>query len=176
VNTVERSFRLEGPSGLGARPRPSQFDTAVTDAARAMSETTSRPRRVRVCGRLDLMGVRGVGQGVIKIHVGSGAVVTALWQGKDPIDELRSLLNRNVVCEGMGVFHPSGTLLRIDADAVAEAQAYDAGFAVVPRAARAGDITRRLPLKAGEASAYGELLGSVPAEESDEDLLPPSRP
>jgi hypothetical protein len=110
----------------------------------------------------------GVSQGVIKIHVESGAVVTALWEGKDPIDELRLLLNRNVVCEGMGVFRPSGTLLRIDADAVAEAQAGDAGFAVVPRAARVGDITRQLRLKLGEASVYGEFLGSVPAEESDE--------
>jgi hypothetical protein len=145
--------------------RPSQFDTAVINAAQAMSETTPQPRRVRVSGRLDLMGVS---QGVIKIHVESGAVVTALWEGKDPIDELRLLLNRNVVCEGMGVFRPSGTLLRIDADAVAEAKARDAGFAVVPRAARAGDITRQLRLKPGEASVYGEFLGAVPAEESDE--------
>lgn len=148
-------------------PRPSQFDVAVIDAAHALSDATPQSRRVRVNGRLDLMGVS---QGVIKIHVAGGAVVTALWDGKGPIDELRSLLNRDVVCEGVGVFRPSGTLLRIDADAVAAATAADAGFAFVPRAARVGDLGRQLRLRSGEASAYGDILGCMPAEESDEDF------
>ena len=148
-------------------PRPSQFDVAVIDAAHALSDATPQSRRVRVNGRLDLMGVS---QGVIKIHVVGGGVVTALWDGKGPIDELRSLLNRDVVCEGVGVFRPSGTLLRIDADAVAAATAADAGFAFVPRSARVGDLSRQLRLRSGEASAYGDILGCMPAEESDEDF------
>lgn len=146
---------------------PSQFDAAVIDSAHALSVATPQSRRVRVNGRLDLMGVS---QGVIKIHVVGGAVVTALWEGGEPIDELRSLLNRDVICEGVGVFRPSGTLLRIDADAVAAAGVGDAGFAVVPRAARVGDVNRKLLLKSGEASAYRELLSSIPAKESDEDF------
>lgn len=150
-----------------AASRPALFDTQVIEAAHALSDATPQSRRVRVSGRLDLMGVS---QGVIKIHVAGGAVVTALWDGKEPIDELRSLLNRNVICEGIGVFRPSGTLLRIDADAVAAAGPGDAGFAVVPRAPRVGDINRQLLLKSGEASAYRELLGSIPPEESDDDF------
>ncbi|MCM8595738.1 hypothetical protein [Accumulibacter sp.] len=150
-----------------AAPRPSQFDAAVVDSAHALSSATPLPRRVRVNGRLDLMGVS---QGVIKIHVAGGAVVTALWDSEEPIAELRSLLNRDVVCEGMGVFRPSGALLRIDADAVAAAGPGDAGFAVVPRAPRVGDIKRQILLKSGEASAYRDLMGSIPAEESDEDF------
>lgn len=150
-----------------ASPRPSQFDAAVIDAAHALSDATPQSRRVRINGRLDLMGVS---QGVIKIHVVGGAAVTALWEGKEPIDELRLLLNRDVICEGVGVFRPSGTLLRIDADAIAAAGAGDAGFAVVPRAVKVGDINRQLLLKSGEDSAYRELLGSIPPEESDEDF------
>ncbi len=150
-----------------AGQRFSQFDAGVIASAHALSEATPQSRRVRVNGRLDLMGVS---QGVIKIHVVGGAVVTAIWDGKEPIDELRSLLNRDVICEGVGVFRPSGTLLRIDADAVAAAGAGDVGFAVVPRAGRVGDIKRQLLLKSGEVSAYGELLGSIPPEESDEDF------
>jgi hypothetical protein len=147
--------------------RPSQFDMDVIKSAHALVDVTPPSHRVRVSGRLDLMGVS---QGVIKIHLASGAVVTALWDGKEPIDELRSLLNRDVVCEGMGVFRPSGTLLRIDADAMAAAGAGDTGFSVMPRAPKLGDIKRQLLLKTGEASAYGALLGSIPAEESDEDF------
>ncbi len=150
-----------------AAPRPAQFDAGVVDSAHALSDATPQPRRVRVNGRLDLMGVS---QGVIKIHVAGGAVVTALWDGKEPIDELRSLLNRDVICEGVGVFRPSGTLLRIDADAVAAAGAGDAGFAFVPQVPKVGDIKRQLWLKAGEVSAYRELLGAIPPDESDEDF------
>lgn len=150
-----------------AEPHPASFDRAVIDAAHALSDATPEPRRVRVSGRLDLMGVS---QGVIKIHVEGGGVVTALWDGKQPIDELRSLLNRDVVCEGVGVFRPSGTLLRIDADAIDAAGPSDAGFGVVPRAPRVGDIKRQLLLKSGEASVYREFIGSIAAEESDEDF------
>lgn len=150
-----------------AAPRPSQFDAAVIESAHALSATTPQPRRVRLTGRLDLMGVS---QGVLKIHVAGGAVVTALWDSTEAIDELRLLLNRDVVCEGVGVFRPSGTLLRIDADAVAAASAADASFAVVPRAPRLGDVTRQMLLKTGEPSAYRALLGSIPPEESDEDF------
>jgi hypothetical protein len=150
-----------------AAPRPALFDSAVIEAAQALSETTPQSRRVRVSGRLDPMGVS---QGVIKLHVAGDAVVTALWDGKEPIDELRSLLNRDVICEGLGVFRPSGSLLRIDADAVAAAGAGDEGFAVVPHAPRVGGIMRRLLLKSGGASAYRDLLGSIAAEESDEDF------
>ncbi len=150
-----------------AGPLQSQFDAGVIASAHALSDATPQSRRVRVAGRLDLMGVS---QGVIKIHVPGGAVVTALWNRVEPIEELGSLLNRDVICEGMGVFRPSGTLLRIDADAVAAASAGDAGFAVVPRAGRVADIKRQLLLKSGEVSAYSELLGSIPPEESDEDF------
>lgn len=150
-----------------AAPRPALFDRGVIEAAHALSVTTPQSRRVRVSGRLDLMGVS---QGVLKIHVPGGAVVTALWDRRKPIDEMIPLLNRDVVCEGIGVFRPSGTLLRIDADVVAAARAGDASFAIVPRAPRVADIKRQLLLKSGEASAYRELLGSVPAEESDEDF------
>ena len=148
-------------------PRPALFDTAVIQAAHALSDATPSPRRVRVSGRLDLMGVS---QGIIKIHVADGAVVTALWDGEQPIDDLRSFLNRDVVCEGLGVFRPSGSLLRIDADAVAAAGPGDTGFAVVPRAPKVGDVRRQLLLKSSETSAYRGLLGSIAPEESDEDF------
>lgn len=150
-----------------AAPRPSRLDQTVIEAAHALADATPRPRRVRVFGRLDLMGVS---QGVLKIHVPDGGVVTALWDGDVRIEELHDLLNRDVVCEGTGVFRPSGTLLRIDADAIAQAGATDAGFAHTPRAAPVAEIERRLRLRAGEASAYGRLLGSIPPEEPDEEF------
>jgi hypothetical protein len=122
---------------------------------------------VRVAGRLDLMGAS---EGVLKIEVESGATITALWEGNQAIDELKSLFNQDVVCEGMGVFRPSGSLLRIDADAIAPAGQTDDFFRKVPAAIARTDVSRSLRLRSGEPPAYAAFLGSVPAEEGDEEF------
>ena len=67
-------------------------------------------------GRLDVMGAS---QGVLKLDVRPGEIVTALWEGEEPVETLREFFNRDVVVEGVGVFRPSGSLLRVDADAIA---------------------------------------------------------
>lgn len=166
--------RLFGDDGLNsivlpdvALPKASRLDAAVVFSAKELASVTPQPKRVRVTGRLDLMGAS---QGVLKIDVGSGAVVTALWDGNEPIDELKSLFNRDVVCEGMGVFRPSGSLLRIDADAIAPASRADDFFRQVPMAVARSDPSRSMRLRSGEPSAYAAFLGSVPGEESDEEF------
>ena len=151
-------------SALAPLPK---LDANIVAAAHALSDATPKQRRVRVSGRLDLMGAS---QGVLKLHIATGALITALWCGKESIDDFAPLFNRNVVCEGMGVFRPSGSLLRIDADVIASAEEQDAAFAHVPHAVPTSDVGRALRLRSGEASVYGAFLGSVPAEESDEEF------
>ncbi len=151
--------------GLGAKPR---IDRAVVQTAHALSQATPPSRRVRVTGRLDLMGAS---QGVIKLHVRNNQIVTALWSGADPIERHHELFNREVVLEGLGIFRPSGTLLRIDADALLAATQQDEFFRDLPIATPARDYLQSAHLRAGEPSAYARLRGSVPAEESDEVFL-----
>ncbi len=147
--------------------RPSQIDADVVTSARELASVTPTPRRVRVAGRLDLMGAS---QGVLKLDLGSEGIITAIWEGEEPIDELRALFNRDVVCEGSGVFRPSGSLLRIDADAIAPATDSDAFFRQVPLAVARVDIGKSMRLRTGEPPAFASYLGSIPAEESDEDF------
>ncbi len=147
--------------------RPARIDREVVDAAGALHDVTPQQRRVRVTGRLDLMGAS---QGVLKLQVRGAEVVTAIWTGKRPIDELSGLFNRDVVLEGLGVFRPSGSLLRIDADAVAGATQQDEFFRELPRAVIAKDYVRLARLKPGETSAYARIFGCIPAEESDEEF------
>ena len=144
-----------------------EIDVATVNAATELSAATPHARRVRVAGRLDLMGKS---QSVLKLHLPGNAIVTALWEGEQPVESLHSFFNREVVIEGAGVFRPSGSLLRIDADAIAAAGAQDDFFRTVPKAAVERNYRKLARLRPGEPSVYARILGSIPAEESDEEF------
>ena len=150
-----------------ALPQQARFDADVVGAAHELSDATPRPRRVRISGRLDVLGAS---QGVLKLQVAGGGNVTARWEGEDSIESLAPLFNRDVVCEGIGVFRPSGSLLRIDADALDAAGAGDLAFAVIPRAIPRRDVLREVRLRAGEPSVYRSFIGSIPSDEGDDEF------
>ncbi|MFY8082656.1 MAG: hypothetical protein ACOVN7_02885 [Rubrivivax sp.] len=147
---------------------PAFLDRQVAESALQLCAATPSPQRVRVVGRLDVLGAS---QGVMKIEVDPGAMVVALWEGEGSIEALKGLFNRDVMVEGMAVFRPSGSLLRLDASAIAEASPHDAYFRRVPTALVAADAGRLLRLNPGEPSAYERILGRIPAEETDEEFL-----
>jgi hypothetical protein len=150
-----------------ALPKVAQINSTVVHAAQELSAATPPPQRVRITGRLDVMGASA---GVLKLELKPGVVVTALWEGSGPIDGLKEFFNRDVVVEGAGVFRPSGTLLRLDADAVRFASKQDEFFRHVPEAAVDRDFARLARLRPNEPSVYAQVLGSIPGEESDEDF------
>jgi hypothetical protein len=163
-------FRQDGLARIAVpdvgRQAPAELDPSVLTIAQELAEVTPEPRRVRVAGRLDLMGAS---QGVLKLHMEAGGIVTALWQGEESIEDLAArFFNRDVLCEGIGVFRASGSLLRIDADAIRTANEQADAFRHVPTALPKSDFARAVRLRQGEPSPYASFLGSVPAEESDE--------
>jgi hypothetical protein len=145
----------------------SRVDAQIVRAAADLAAITPNPRRIRVAGRLDVMGAS---QGVLKVEVKQGEFVTAIWEGEEAVDSLKDFFNRDVVVDGVGVFRPSGTLLRIDADAVVSASPRDDFFRQVPTAPAVRDYQKLVRLRPGEKSVYAQLLGSIPAEESDEEF------
>jgi hypothetical protein len=147
---------------------PAQLDSAVVLAATELSAATPTPQRVRVAGRLDLLGAS---QGILKLEVGPGLVVSAVWEGEASVDSLKEYFNRDVVIEGQGIFRPSGTLLRIDAQAIAGASSRDDFFRAVPTGVVAQDVARSARLRPGESSVYARILGRIPAEESDDEFI-----
>lgn len=148
-----------------ALPQPGQLDASVAEAAKTLFSATPAPRRVRVAGRLDVLGAS---QGVLKLDTGQGAIVTALWDGD--VEALKDYFNKDVVIEGMAMFRPSGGLLRVDATAIAAASARDEFFRIVPTGVLTQDVLRTPRLRPGEKSAYARILGSIPAEETDEEF------
>jgi hypothetical protein len=147
--------------------RRGQIDAGVIVAASELYAVTPAARRLRVTGRLDVMGAS---QGVLKLDIRPGEVVTALWEGEEPVESLREFFNQDVVVEGVGVFRPSGSLLRIDADAIAAASSQDEFFRQVPSAVIQRDYHKVARLKAGEKSAYAQLRGSLSGDETDEEF------
>lgn len=150
-----------------ALAEPGQIDSVAVIAASELCAATPLSRRVRVTGRLDVMGAS---QAVLKLDIKSGAAVTAVWEGVLPIEELKDYFNRDVVIEGAGVFRPSGLLLRVDADAIALASAQDEFFRQVPEALALPDYSSLTQLRPGERSPFSRILGSIPAEETDEEF------
>jgi len=146
---------------------PSSVDEEIVNAASELSATTPEPRRVRIAGRLDVMGAS---EAVLKIDLRPGESVTAVWEGDVPVDELRDLFNRDVALEGIGVFRPSGSLLRVDATAIRLASSQDDFFRQVPRATPARDYKKALRLRQTEGSVYARILGRIPSEETDDEF------
>jgi hypothetical protein len=119
--------RIEMPDA--AVPERGEIDPMAILAAKELSAGTPRSRRVRVVGRLGLMGR---GQPALKLEVRPGVTLAILWEGEQPLESLGVFLNQEVILAGASVFRPSGTLLRIDADAIVGARAEDEPFRQVP--------------------------------------------
>ena len=104
------------------------------------------------------------------MEVRPGELLTARWEGDTSIDGLHELLNQTVVIEGTGIFRPSGSLLRVDADAIARATQEDEFFRALPFATRDRDVAKLARLRPGEASVYARIKGSLAGDESDEEF------
>jgi hypothetical protein len=143
------------------------IDAAVVQAAKELAAATPRSRRVRVVGRLDLLGVS---QRVMKLVLDRQTVVTAVWSSEKEFTDLKDFLDRDVVIEGPAVFRPSGTLLRVDADAIASSTSADEFFRKVPEPILERDYAKLARPRPGEKPGFAQILGIIPAEESDEEF------
>jgi len=142
------------------------IDEPLSAAASALSRATPPARRVRICGRLDALGVS---RKVLGLVLDDAASVTAVWT-QDGIVDLAGLLDRRVVIEGIAEFRPSGTLLRVDADAIRIAGAGDSAFTALPTP----EIQRNYQHAAATVKSgnkpYAAIYGLIPADESDEEF------
>lgn len=150
---------------IGGAAKPVQIDPELVNAADELRRQTPPTRRVRLCGKLDMLGVS---RKVMGLHLEDGTLVTALWNAED-FAGLAGFLDKDVVIEGLAVFRPSGRLLRIDADAIDAAGAQDSFFSTLPLPGTA-DYSAAVRVRPG-VSPYKVLLGMIPGEESDEEFL-----
>jgi hypothetical protein len=142
------------------------IDETLSAAAESLFRETPPARRVRLCGRLDLLGVS---KRVLGLYLEDGAAVTAVWTIEGFVD-LATFLDKQVVIEGLAEFRPSGTLLRVDADAIRDAGAGDASFSTLPLPeVRRNYQKAALTVRPGQ-KPYTSIFGLIPGEESDEEF------
>lgn len=109
LNRGVESIRIDGHALADA-----QIDQRLVQASNELRKLTPPSRRVRLCAKLDMLGVS---RKVMGLYLEDGNPVTALWNADD-FSGLASFLDKDVTIEGLAVFRPSGKLLRIDADAI----------------------------------------------------------
>jgi hypothetical protein len=147
-------------------PQQQSIDEALSAAAESLFRETPPARRVRLCGRLDLLGVS---KRVMGLFLEDGASVTAVWIAEGFVD-LASFLDKQVVIEGLAEFRPSGALLRVDADAIRDASAGDASFSTLPLPEMRRNYQKIMATVRPGQKPYASIFGLIPGEESDEEF------
>jgi hypothetical protein len=147
-------------------PEPEAIDEFLSAAAGELYRATPPARRVRLCGRLDLLGVS---RRVLGLMLEDGAAVTAVWN-MDGIVDLAGFIDRQVVIEGLAEFRPSGSLLRVDADAIQLAAPGDAAFSVLPLPERQQNYQKTATVIRPGHKPYAEIYGLILTDESDEEF------
>ena len=148
-------------------PRDSvTVDKRVVQNAAQLSDRTPAPRQVRVVGVLDMIrhSTRS-----FALKMPDGAEVHGVVENLEQVDSLRHLFGKPALVLGKAVYRPSGTLLRIDAQAVENGEGQPVLFAKVPP-----PRSRKPPLPRRVASGKGwsglsAFFGKWPGEETDEE-------
>ncbi len=140
------------------------IDEQLSTAAESLFRETPPARRVRLCGRLDLLGVS---KKLLGLFLEDGSPVAAVWTSDGFVD-LASFLDKQVVIEGLAAFRPSGTLLRVDADAIRQAGSSDASFSTLPLPEVRRTFQKEAALVRPGQKPYASIFGLIPGDESDE--------
>jgi hypothetical protein len=143
-----------------------RIDEPLSAAAESLFRETPLARRVRLCGRLDLLGVS---KRVMGLYLEDGTPLTAVWTTEGFVD-LANYLDKQVTIEGLAEFRPSGTLLRVDADAIREAGAGDASFSTLPLPEVRRNYQKVAATVRPGQKPYASIFGLIPGEESDEEF------
>ncbi len=147
--------------------RQTDIDAAVIESARALYSDTPVSNRVRVTGHLDMIRVSNR---LFELVLPDHRHVRAVWTARDFV-HLKDFLSKEVVIEGAAVYRPSGTLLRVDADAIRLSTERDAFFSTVPTPPTARLDWKSLRQVQTGQSGINAIWGTWDGDESDEDLL-----
>lgn len=144
-----------------------KITTEVIAAATQLRQATPPPRRVKIAGAFDMIRVSDK---VFELLLPDGQRVRAVW-AKDEVIGLGKFLSRDVVIEGVAVYRPSGTLLRVDTTAIAPATNHDRNlFAQLPLPSAPASIAAKQKPQTS-TTGINAIWGIWPGEESDEELL-----
>jgi len=126
---------------------------------------TPPPQAVRVAGKID--AIRHSDK-MFTLVLEGAQTLRGIAEAVDA-EKLASMWGKFAVVAGRAVFRPSGTVLRIEAETMAEAGRKEAAlWSAVPRPAMAPLDPRSIRVPQGPRSGINAIWGQWPGEESDE--------
>lgn len=165
IAKLEKVFEDVGRIELDAHSRsghPVLLDEGIVTRARHLQHDTPEPVPVRIVGRLDMLRASTLGFGLV---LEDGTRLSGV-HGVD-LDELKPMLNREVVVVGKLVFRASGRPLRIEADQVGLAIGTAPMWRHLPEAARPRLGPAQLVPAGRGKTGIGHLFGAWPDDEDD---------
>jgi hypothetical protein len=145
-----------------------RLDREVATKATELTDRTPSPRQVRVVGHLDM--IRHSTHS-FEMLLREGAPVRGILESGEHMNVLKGLLGKTILVVGKAVYRPSGSLLRVDAQAIAEAGDEATVFEKVPTSFRHRQPATRLRVSEQSRRGVPGFFGKWPGEESDEELL-----
>lgn len=146
---------------------PVVLDRSVADMAAALYHETPRPSRARIAGKLDMIRDS---DNVFAMILDDRTEVRGIWVGGD-MGSLTRFFGKRVLAEGQAVFRPSGSLLRLEAEAMDVAGAESSFFSKLPMPVTAGGLADRVRETQSPQTGAAAIFGRWPGEESEEELL-----
>jgi hypothetical protein len=154
-------------NGAGPATLPSvTIDSGTVAAAESLYRQAPKERRVRVSGKLDMLRDS---DRAFDLLLADATRVRGVWE--DDLGAILALLGKYVVVDGMAVFRPSGSLLRIEAGGMEEASAGDSYFSQLPKPAPSRTDLRAIHQPHGPNTGLSAIYGKWPGNESEEQLL-----
>jgi len=141
------------------------LDRDVIVGAKALNSRIPAPRQVRVVGTVDMVrhSTRSIG-----LRLANGDEVRCAVVDES-IAALGQLVNREVTVLGKAIYRPSGTVLRLDVEAILDSVAGREQFGEVPLSFDRRQQPERRPQTA--RSGVAAIIGIWPGDETDEELL-----
>jgi hypothetical protein len=142
----------------------SVLDEDVLAGAASLNSRIPEPRQVRVVGHIDMVrySTRALG-----LRLANGDEVRCSVVNED-IGDLRGFGNRDVTVLGKAIYRPSGTVLRLDVEAILDTTVGREQHSSVPIPFETRQLVERRPQSA--KSGVAAIFGSWPGEETDEEL------
>jgi len=171
LSTFRRFDRILGAGFSSIQLSNEEVAEVVVDceslaAVDRLIRTTPEPQRTRVSGTLDT--IRHSDR-MFTLLMEQGKAVKGIAEGV-AAEQLAGLFGQRVVVAGTAVFRPSGSLLRIEADAIDGAGLDAAVWARMPAPLFRGLDAAALRQPQGMRSGVNAIIGRWPGEESDEEV------
>jgi hypothetical protein len=100
-----------------------------------------------------------------------GSAVRGVLETAEQMETLKGLLGKSVLIVGKAVYRPSGSLLRIDAQAVGEGIGQPRIFEKVPPPMQHKQHVTRFRVSEHNKRGVPGFFGKWPGDETDEELL-----